>query len=114
MHIRTTDNAHTDGPSTDGLLADPKLTRQYASAGNAAKPGLRPAHDVPQTADQRLALIVVLLATFFLLGVSAAWEPTTPDEQASPTPMVTNAQETGIESVIRSETSELPPENPSP
>ena len=112
MQMRTTDSTRTDGPATDGLLADTKLTRQYASPGKAATPGLRPAHDVPQTADQRLALIVVLLAAFFLLGVSAAWEPIAPDRQEAP--VLTSTQATGIESTIRSDTSALPTDNPAP
>ena len=60
---------------TGDLMPATELPRLDVSTDTQQGPAFRPATDEPQTADQRLPLFVILLASFFLFGVGAGWQP---------------------------------------
>ncbi len=83
-----TDHTRAERLSANDLLARTEANRRQISPATEPTAKVRRTTDEPQTADQRLALIVVLLAGLFLLGVGAGWQPAEPDPKASsPTPV---------------------------
>ena len=71
---------------------DDTVDRISNSPGRERVHTARPVADQPQTADQRLPLLVVLIASFFLLGVGAVWQPIEPNVQAASPSLVTKSQ----------------------
>ena len=101
MDTNSADDPRTEGVSAENsrLSVSPQTVGGYAS---------RPATDEPQTADQRLPLFVVLLASFFLLGVGAGWGPGEPGEHALSPQVVLEAQTVDATEVTSTDTTELP------
>jgi len=108
MGTTSTDNARVERISAQSRLTRTEARHAEVSAGETPEPdySFRPAADEPQTADQRLPLLVVLLASFFLLGVSAGWPPAEPNGQAAQ--LVTKAQPKGVTEMAPVDFSQVP------
>ncbi len=94
MATTATDNAEVERVPALSRLTPMEAKSPDLSAGRTRKTNgsLRPAADEPQTADQRLPLLVVLLASFFLLGVGAGWPLAEPHGQGTSPQPVTEAK----------------------
>ena len=75
MGTSMTEHTRAKRISAEDLTPHTETPRLNVSQNAERRTGFRPAADEPQTADQRLPLFVILLASFFLLGVGAVWQP---------------------------------------
>ncbi len=98
MGTTSTDNAQVERIPAQSRLTRTEAKHPHVSVGETQDPdwSFRPAADEPQTADQRLPLLVVLLASFFLLGVGAGWPLAEPNGQPAGVTEVAPADVSGV------------------
>ena len=94
MGTTATDNAQVERVAAPNRLPPAEAKDSRLSAGRTRETNwsLRAAADEPQTGDQRLPLLVVLLASFFLLGVGAGWPLAEPNVQGTAPPLVSESE----------------------
>ncbi len=109
MGTPSTDNARVENIPAQSRSTPTEAKHSRVSAGKRQEQdwSFRPADDEPQTADQRLPLLVVLLASFFLLGVGAGWPLAEPNGQAA-AQLVTEAQTAGVTEMAPTDLSRAP------
>lgn len=108
MGISTTEDTRAERISAGDPRTRTEVKRPHVSPGAERASAFPAAADEPQTADQRLPLLVVLLASFFLLGVSAGWQPAEPNGQAASPQLATGTRTVDATQAAPTNSSALP------